>query len=57
MAKEPDSKEIADIKEVLIANMIEIQTIYRMLVEKGIITEDEYLKRLEQIRKEYRIHN
>lgn len=57
MAEEPDPKEIADIKEVLIANMIEIQTIYRLLIDRGLITEDEYLKKLEQTRNEYRIHN
>jgi hypothetical protein len=57
MAEKADPKEIAELKEVLIANMIEIQTLYRLLIDKGLITEDEYLKKLNQTRNEYRTHN
>ncbi len=57
MAEALDPKEIVDFKELLIANMIEIQTIYTLLVDKGIISEQEYFTKLKQVQNEYRLGN
>jgi len=55
MAEQGDPGELADLKEISIANMIEIQTIYQLLVDRGIITEQEYFSKLKQTRSQYRM--
>ena len=55
MAERLDPRETVDFKELLIANMIEIQTIYTLLVDKGIITEQKYFGELAQVRDQYRM--
>ena len=42
MAQQLSPEELANFKERLISNMIEIQTIAQLLFEKGIITQREY---------------
>jgi len=49
MAEKLDPKQTVDFKELLIANMIEIQTIAELLMEKGIISQDEYFVKLKQV--------
>lgn len=40
-------------EDVALSNMMEIVTICQLLVEKGIITHEEYLDKLEQVKKDY----
>jgi len=42
MAQQLGPKELASFKELLISNMIEIQTIVQLLLEKGNIIQREY---------------
>jgi hypothetical protein len=53
MAQQLSPKELASFKELLISNMIEIQTITQLLFEKGIITQREYDVKLKQVQAEY----
>ena len=48
-----DDQETVTFKELLISNMIEIQTVAQLLMEKGIIGEQEYFAKLKQVQAEY----
>jgi mannitol/fructose-specific phosphotransferase system IIA component (Ntr-type) len=53
MAERLDPKETVSFKELLFSNMIEIQALAQLLMEKGIITEQEYFAKLKQVQQEY----
>ena len=53
MEPQLDVKELASFKELLIANTIQIDTLCRLLIEKGIITEEELYSRLKKVQDEY----
>jgi len=53
MAQQLNPEELASFKELLISDMIEIQTIAQLLFEKGIITQKEYDVKLKQVQAEY----
>ena len=53
MAEKLDPKELVYFKELLMANSIEVDTLAQMLIEKGIITEQEYFTKLKQVQVEY----
>lgn len=40
--------------ELLMAQMIQIDTISQLLIEKGIITEEEFFTKLKQVQLQYR---
>jgi hypothetical protein len=50
-----DDKELSSFKELLIANTLQIDTICRLLKEKGIITEQELYSKLKEVQDEYNI--
>lgn len=53
MPEKLDPKEPASFKELLISNMLEIQTIAQLLIEKGIFSQEEYFGKLKQIQMDY----
>jgi hypothetical protein len=53
MPEKLDPQQAYDFKELLIAEMIEIDTITQLLIEKGIITQQEYLSKLKYVKQEY----
>lgn len=53
MAEKLDSKEVVTFKELLIAGMIENQAIIQLLIEKGIITKEEYFSKLKEVKRQY----
>ena len=53
MGQQFDVKELASFKELLIANTIQIDTICRLLNEKGIISEEELYTKLKEVQAEY----
>ena len=53
MAEKLDSKELVTFKELLIANSIQVDTLTQLLVEKGIITEQEFFSKLKQVQSQY----
>ena len=48
-----DVKELAGFKELLIANTIQIDAICRLLIEKGVISEEEFYSKLKKVQAEY----
>ena len=53
MAKQLDDKEVVHTDELLMAQMIQIDTISQLLIEMGIITEEEFYAKLKQVQGEY----
>ncbi len=53
MAQRLDPKELVSFKELLIANSIQVDAMWRLLVEKGYFTEAEYFTKLKQVQCDY----
>ena len=53
MSEQFDAKELTSFKELLIANTIQVDTICRLLMEKGIISEEEFYSKLKEVQAEY----
>jgi len=53
MAKKLNQKELVDFKELIMANSIQVDALCQLLIEKGIITQDEFFTRLKQVQAEY----
>jgi hypothetical protein len=54
MARKLDEKELVTFKELLIANSIQVDALAQLLIEKGLITEQELLARLKKVQAEYK---
>ena len=53
MAEALDPKEVVEFKELLLANTIQIDTMYQMLMDKGLFTEQEFLEKMKKVRAAY----
>ena len=53
MAAQLDPKELARIQELLMANSMLIDSLTQLLIEKGIITNEEFFTKLKQVQAEY----
>ncbi len=53
MAQALDPKEIVEFKELLIANSIQVDALAQLLIEKGIITQEEFFIKLKQVQLDY----
>jgi len=53
MPKKPDFKETVNLQELLMAQMIQIDTISMLLIEKGVFTQEEFFDKLKQVQAEY----
>lgn len=51
MAEKLDTKEMVSFEELLMGEVITNQAIINLLIQKGIVTQDEVLTEIEQIRK------
>ena len=49
MATELNSKEIVDFRELVMTNTIQVDTMYRLLIEKGYFTEVEFLDKMKEV--------
>jgi siderophore synthetase component len=54
MEEKLDDEELATFKELLMAISIHLDTLTQLLLDKGIITESEFYRKLKQVQKEYR---
>ena len=54
MAEKLDPNELVDFRELLVANSIQVDAMAMLLIEKGLITKDEYFTKLKQVQMEYR---
>ena len=53
MAERIDPDELVEFKELLMANSIQVDALCQLLIEKGIITEQEFFAKLKQVQSEY----
>ena len=53
MAEQLDPKELVSFQELLTANMIQTDTVTQLLIEKGIIPEQEFYAKLKLVQAEY----
>ena len=53
MAKKLDPAELVTFKELLMANAIQIDALCQLLIEKGLITQQEFFTKLKQVQTDY----
>ena len=53
MAEKLDDKELVSFKEMIFANSIQVDALAQLLIEKGLITEDEFYTKLRDFIAEY----
>ncbi len=53
MAKRLSDKEVVTQQELLMTQMIQIDAVTQLLIEKGVITEEEFFTKLKQVQHEY----
>jgi beta-N-acetylglucosaminidase len=53
MAEKLDPKELVSFKELPMANSIQVDAVAQLLIEKGIITTEEFFAKLKQVHSEY----
>ena len=54
MAQQLNQDELVSFRELLISNTIQLDVVTRVLIEKGIITDDEFFAKLKQVQMEYK---
>ena len=54
MAEQLDPDELVSFRELLISNTIQLDVVTRVLIEKGIITDDEFFVKLKKVQMEYK---
>ena len=54
MAEQLDQDELVSFRELLISNTIQLDVVSRVLIEKGIITDEEFFDKLKQVQMEYK---
>ena len=53
MAEKLDPKELVRFQELLMANSILVDSLTQLLMEKGIITNEEFFAKMKQVQAEY----
>ena len=54
MAEELDPNELVSFRELLFSNNVILDAVTRLLIEKGIITEEEFFAKLKEVQMEYK---
>jgi hypothetical protein len=54
MTEKLNPNELASFRELLISNSIQLDVVTRVLIEKGIITDEEFAAKLKQVQTEYK---
>ena len=54
MAEQLDQDELVSFKERLLANSVQVDAVAQLLIDKGIITNEEFFTKLKQVQMEYR---
>jgi hypothetical protein len=54
MAQKLDQDELVSFRELLISNTIQLDVVSRVLIEKGIITNEEFFTKLKEVQMEYK---
>ena len=53
MAQELDPKELVSFKELLLANSIQVDALAQLLIEQGIISQEQFIAKLKQVKSQY----
>jgi len=53
MAQKLDDNDLVKFKELLMANSIQVDTLAQLLIEKGIISREEFFRKLKEVQSEY----
>ena len=53
MAAPLDPNDLVTLKELLLANSIQVNTAVQLMIEKGYFTDAEFLNKLKQVQAEY----
>ena len=53
MAEKLDAKELVSFNETFMSQMIQVDAVSELLIEKGIITNEEFVAKLKQVQYEY----
>ena len=53
MAQKLDPKDLVTFQELIMANTLQVDTMYQLLIEKGYFTEFEFLEKLKQVQMDY----
>ena len=53
MTEKLDPNDLVSFRELLISNTIQLDVVTRVLIEKGIITDEEFSAKLKQVQAEY----
>jgi len=53
MAEKLDDKEVVNYEELLMANVYQLDAVTQLLIEKGLITEQEFYTKLKQVQAEW----
>ena len=54
MAQEIDKAELVSFKELLMANSVQVDALAQLLIEKGLITEQEFYGMLKKVQRDYK---
>ena len=57
MAEKLDQSELDSFREILVANSIQVDAMAMLLIDKGLITKDDFHTKLKQMQVEYRSKN
>lgn len=52
MAQKTDSEEVVSLEELAHSNYFQLETIIRLLIKKGIITKQDYLDEMKELKKD-----
>ena len=53
MAQKLNDKDLVNFKELLMANSIQVDALAQLLIEKGIISKEEFYRKLKEVQSEY----
>jgi len=53
MAQKLSDKDLVTFKELLMANSIQVDALSQLLIEKGLISREEFFKKLKEVQSEY----
>jgi len=53
MRKSDDQLILVTIREILLANTIQLDALIRLLIEDGVLSEERFLAKLKQVQSEY----
>lgn len=53
MSKDDDNKEVVTTDELIMAQMIRLDAIAQLLIEKGVVSEEEFYSKLKNVQAQY----